>query len=237
MERFKARLVAKGFLQVAGVDFTETYAHVIKYDVVRAIFVISNEHGMFKAQFDVGTAYLNADLIDIIFMEQPKGFEDSNWLLYVCLLLKILYGLKQSARHWNKTFDEFARQFALLPSIADPCVYYSKDVTHPHKIETILGIFVDDGIVCSTDAAKLEDILQYLDRVFRITREDMGYYIGLEVYQSQQAGLIFLYQHRYIQHTIERFGLADSYSVSTPVDPNVILSIVPDTSEKKKQRC
>ena len=98
VERFKARLVAKGFSQVAGIDFTETYAPVIKYDAVRAVFVISNEHGMVKAQFDVCTAYLNADLIDIIFMEQPEGYQDIQWPLYVCLLLKSLYGLKQSAR-------------------------------------------------------------------------------------------------------------------------------------------
>ena len=146
-----------------------------------------------------------------------------------------MYGLKQSARRWNKTFDKFAQQFALLPSIADPCVYYSKDMTHPNKIETILGIFVDDGILCSTDATKLEDILQYLDMVFKITRGDMGYYIGLEVFQSPQAGLTFLHQHRYIQHTLERFGMADSYSVSTPADPNVTLSLVPDTSEKTEK--
>lgn len=97
VERFKARLVAKGFLQVAGVDFDETYAPVIKYDAVRAVFVISNAHGMFKAQFDMCTTYLNTDLIDVIFMEQPEGFEDLAWPFYVCLLLKSLYGLKQSA--------------------------------------------------------------------------------------------------------------------------------------------
>ena len=202
-----------------------------QYDAVRSVFVISNEHGMFKAQFDVCAAYLNADLLDIIFMEQPEGFEDADWPLYVCLLLKSLYGLKQSARRWNKTFDKFAQEFNLLPGIADPCVYYSKDTHHPDKIETILGIFVDDGIVCSTNANKLEDILQYLDNVFKITRGDMGYYIGLEVYQSPQPGIIFLHQHRYIQHTLERFGMADSYSVSTPSDPNVILSQIPDDSE------
>ena len=140
IERFKARLMAKGFSQVAGVDFTGTYAPVIKYDVVRAVFVISNAHGMFKAQFDVCTAYLNAYLIDVIFMEQPKRFEDLDWPLYVCLLLKSLSGLKQSARRWNKTFDKFAKQFDLLPSIADPCVYCSTDIKQTDKIETILGI-------------------------------------------------------------------------------------------------
>lgn len=121
-------------------DFTGTYAPVIKYDVVRAVFVISNAHGMFKAQFDVCTAYLNAYLIDVIFMEQPEGFEDLDWPLYVCLLLKSLSSLKQSARRWNKTFDKFAKQFDLLPSIADPCVYCSTDIKQTDKIETILGI-------------------------------------------------------------------------------------------------
>ena len=108
VKRFKARLVAKGFSQVASVDFTDTYAPIVKYDAVRAVFVINNEHGMVKAQFDVCTAYLNVDLLDIIFMEQPEGYQDSQWPLYVCLLLKSLYGLKQSARRWNKTFDKFA---------------------------------------------------------------------------------------------------------------------------------
>ena len=60
--------------------------------------MINNAHGMYKAQFNVCTAYLNAVLIDVIFMEQLEGFEDIDWPLYVCLLLKSLYGLKQSAR-------------------------------------------------------------------------------------------------------------------------------------------
>ena len=174
-------------------DFTETYAPVIKYDDVRAVFVINNENNTFKAQFDVCTTYLNANLIDIIFMEQPEGFEDPQWLFFVCFLLKSLYGVKQSARRWNKTFGKFAQQFALQPSIANPCVYYSKDTTHPDQVETILGIFVDDGLVCSTNAQKLEDILHYLDNVFKITRGDMGYYIGLEVYKSPSTGITFLH--------------------------------------------
>lgn len=59
----------------------------------------------------------------------------------------------------------------------------------------------------------------------------MGYYIGLEVYQSRHNGITFLHQHRYIRHTLERFGMGDSYTVSTPVDPNVTLFSQPDDSE------
>lgn len=102
-------------------------------------------------------------------------------------------------------------------------------------METILGLFVDDGIVCFTNAEKLEDILQYLDKFFKITRGDMGYYIGLEVYQSQYTKITLLHQHRYIQHTLERFGMANFYSVSTPADANVTLSIVADDSEKTEK--
>ena len=41
----------------------------------------------------------------------------------------------------------------------------------------------------------------------------MGYYIGLQVYQSQHTGLAFLHQHMYIQHTLQRFSMADAYTV------------------------
>lgn len=48
----------------------------MKYDVVRAMLIIGNEHEMFKAQFDVCTTYLDVDLMHFIFMEQHEGFED-----------------------------------------------------------------------------------------------------------------------------------------------------------------
>lgn len=67
----------------------------MKYDVVRAMLITGNEHGMFKAQFDVCRTYLDVDLMHFIFMEQREGFEDVWWFLFVHLLLKSLNGLKQ----------------------------------------------------------------------------------------------------------------------------------------------
>jgi hypothetical protein len=65
-------IVAKGSSQIAGVDHTETYAAVIIYDAVRFIFVIKTTYGMVEVQFDICTTYLNAHLIEIIFMEAAE---------------------------------------------------------------------------------------------------------------------------------------------------------------------
>lgn len=50
--------------------------------------------------------FLNRDLDDVIFMEQPKSYEEVGEEDYVCRLDKALYGLKQSARSWNDDFKQ-----------------------------------------------------------------------------------------------------------------------------------
>ena len=62
---------------------------------------------------DVKTAYLNGDLEEEIFMKQPEGFVDKDQPDLVCKLKKSLYGLKQSARCWNKTIDEYLKKSIL----------------------------------------------------------------------------------------------------------------------------
>ena len=37
IEQFKARLVAKGYTQTYGIDYTKTFAHVVKINTVRVL--------------------------------------------------------------------------------------------------------------------------------------------------------------------------------------------------------
>ena len=56
-------------------------------------------------------------------MHQPPGFIKRGDENKVYLLLKSLYGLKQSSRHWYKRFDDFMILEGFQRSKFDSCVY------------------------------------------------------------------------------------------------------------------
>jgi hypothetical protein len=97
----KARLVARGFSQVQGVDFNETFAPVAKFTTIRCIVALGAALDLEMHQMDVKIAFLNGDLEEDIYMEQPSGFVQRSHEYFVCKLRKSLYGLKQASRACN----------------------------------------------------------------------------------------------------------------------------------------
>ena len=96
MHRHKARLVNCGFNQVAGIDFEETFSPILIITSLRATIDVAAYLNLYIHQIDIKTAFLNGDLDQPIYMEQPKYFKDNTHPDHVCLLKKTLYGLKQS---------------------------------------------------------------------------------------------------------------------------------------------
>jgi hypothetical protein len=65
-------------------------------------------HKKFKVyQMDVKSAFLNGDLKEEVYMEQPEGFQLSDNPDFVCKLKKALYGLKQAPRAWYHRLDTY----------------------------------------------------------------------------------------------------------------------------------
>jgi hypothetical protein len=91
--QFKARLVAKGYSQMYSVDYTETFALVVKWNTIWVLFALAAFYNLELFQMDAITAFLNRDLDEVIYMDLPKGYEQVGM---ICRLLKSLYGLKQS---------------------------------------------------------------------------------------------------------------------------------------------
>ena len=114
----KARLVARGFEEVPGEDWFEKYFGVTRLVTVRTIMAMAAEHGWRLWAMDVETAYLQAELRDVVvYMYQPEGFVEPpppGVRMLVCKLDKALYGLVQSAREWGITFSEWMRTWRYL---------------------------------------------------------------------------------------------------------------------------
>jgi hypothetical protein len=56
---------------------------------------------------DVKSAFLNGKINELVYVEQPLGFEDSKKPNLVCKLSNALYGLKQAPRAWYERLQDF----------------------------------------------------------------------------------------------------------------------------------
>ena len=74
--RNKARLVAKGYCQMEGIDFDETFAPVARLEAIRMFLAYAIQKGFKVYQMDVKSAFLNGELKEEVYVEQPPGFEE-----------------------------------------------------------------------------------------------------------------------------------------------------------------
>ena len=74
IDKYKARLVIKGYRQKEGLDYFDTYSLVIRITSIRLVLAIAAIRNLQAHQMDVKTAFLNGELEEEIYMEQPEVF-------------------------------------------------------------------------------------------------------------------------------------------------------------------
>ena len=222
VERYKARLVAKGYTQKDGIDYKEIFSPVSRKDSLRIVMALVAHFDLELHQMDVKMAFLNGDLEEEAYMDQPQGFETTSKRNLVCRLKKSIYGLKQASRQWYLKFNDAVLSYGFVEMIVDRCIYMK--VVGSKFI--ILVLYVNDILLAASDRGLLHNVKNYLSSNFEM--KDMGeasYVIGIEIFRDRSQGIFGLSQKAYINKVLERFKMESCKLSPVPTQKGDNLSL------------
>ena len=206
--RFKARWVVKGFRQLEGLEYDETFSSVIKAIIWKALLAIAAKYDLEVEHIDVITAFLEAELKEEVWVEQPHGFVIAG---KACRLNRALYCLKQAPREWYKTLTTYLKKLGYKRINEDYSLFI--------KGKTIIAIYVDDIRIIGPNKDDIKNLKKDQSSRFRIN--DLGpvnWYLGVHIQRDRANKTIFISQKAYIERLLKATGMANCKPCSTPMD-------------------
>ncbi|UYV67906.1 hypothetical protein LAZ67_5002464 [Cordylochernes scorpioides] len=190
-------------------DYNESFSPVIKNATLRTILSMAAKKDSVIKLFDVKAAYLNGNIENTIFMEQPAGFvQDKN---KVCKLEKSIYGLPQSGRSWYERFSQVLHDCGLEKLKSDPCLLKWKNEDKYFYV----GIYVDDFITVSDSEDTSNRFINKLRHHLEIKDVTCkGMFLGIKIIQDKEG--ISLQQSHYVQQILQKYGMETCKEVPTP---------------------
>ena len=137
--------MVKGYSKKEEIDFIETFSPMLTSDSFKVIMAIVAHFDLELHQMDVKIAFLNGDLDEDVYMEQPTGFTEVGKEHLVCKLNKSIYGLKQASRQWYLKFDRIITQNGFKENTVDKCIYLRVNGSS----YIFLVLYVDDILLAS----------------------------------------------------------------------------------------
>ena len=216
LDKYKARIVVKGYSQVAGLDFEETFAPVIRIESVRVIFAIAAANGLYILQVDCKNAFLHGESDVILYVTQPEGFVDLRFKELVLLLNKSLYGLKQAPRIWYLFLCNIVLDLKFISLETDSCIYKRGDI--------ILGVYVDDIKIVGPSKEACDAVFKELAQHVKAEyKGPIKSFLGINVIRNWDQHLIAINQGVYIDTLVNNFGLSTAKTTNTPLDKTLPL--------------
>ncbi|GJT34370.1 retrovirus-related pol polyprotein from transposon TNT 1-94 [Tanacetum coccineum] len=142
---------------------------------------------------DFKTTFLNGPLKEEVYVSQPEGFINLEFLDHVYRLKKALYGLKQAPHAWYDKLSSFLIEHGFTKGIIDPTLF-----TRRHKGDILLvQVYVDDIIFGSRNLDFSKRFANLMKNNFEMSMMDeLKFFLGLQVHQSP-CGL-FISQSQYV---------------------------------------
>ncbi|GJU95253.1 putative ribonuclease H-like domain-containing protein [Tanacetum coccineum] len=167
--RNKARLVAQGYTQEEGIDYDEVFAPVARIEAIRLFLAYASLKDFAVYQMDVKSAFLYGKIEEEVYVCQPLGFEDLEFLNRVYKVEKALYGLHQAPRACDILLVQvyvddiiFGSTKKMLCTEFEKLMHKKFHMSSMGELTFFLGLQVthkDDGIFISQD--------KYVDEILK----------------------------------------------------------------------
>ncbi len=163
-------------------------------------------------QADFPNAYLNAEIDEKVYVNQPYGIMEYTERDKVCQLKKALYGCPVSGRKWHDNVTETIRMLGYTRSNIDHCLFIRKEQGYVD----LLDIYVDDVLVTSTAGIEsTESQLNELEKHYDITRLGKATHIlGMGICQNKNG--IIVEQSAYLEGILDETGYIEAKPRGTP---------------------
>ena len=177
---------------------------------------------------DFKTAYLNALLIlddgEYIYMIPPPRFRKYNaqGVMLYWKLKKSVYGLKQSARMWNRNLHDWLVSDGFTRCESDHAVYVKR--TTDGEIMYLLT-HVDDTVITSNRTDYVQQFKARVAMTFKIT--DLGpisSLLGMHITRNRAERSMTIDQTAYIQAVLNKVQLPNLHAVDIPAAVTVQLT-------------
>jgi hypothetical protein len=213
--RNKTRLVAKGFSQVEGLDFGETFAPIARLEAICILLAFASCYDIKLYQMDVKGAFLNGFINELVYVEQPPGFEDPRYPNHSYRLSKALYELKQALRAWYERLHDFLIEKGFNIGTVDTTL-----LTKKHNGDIfICQVYVDDIIFGSTNGYHCKEFGELMSKEFEMSMiGELTYFLGFQVKQMKDGN--FLSQEKYTKDLLKRFKMKKCKPIKIPMPTN-----------------
>jgi hypothetical protein len=220
-ERAKYRIVALGNLDPHEWSKQDCFAPVLSQQELRLILALSARNKCIPKTGDVSQAFCQSYLPkdEIYVCRPPAGCpitpDNSYWKL-----LKTLYGLKRSPRHWYGMARKILLKIGFKQCQHSPCLFKAHLIDGEPPI--YLGLYVDDFIYFSkSKSVESKFETEFASHVPVKFTPEVDYFLGIKFTNKKHSNgdvEIKISQTAYIDATVKQFGL-DKAAVITPKTP------------------
>ncbi|GJU88418.1 putative ribonuclease H-like domain-containing protein [Tanacetum coccineum] len=202
----KARLVAQGYTQEEGIEYDEVIAHVARIEAIRLFLAYASFKDFVVYQMGVKSAFLYGKIEEEVYVCQPLGFEDPDFLDRVYKVEKALYALHQAPKAWYETLSTYLLNNGFHRGKIDKTLFIRRD-----KGDMLLVlVYVDDIIFGSTKKSLCTEFEKMMHKKFQMSsiastpmetqklllKDEDGEEVDVNLYRSMIGSLMYLTSSR-----------------------------------------